>query len=264
MASAILASWSARRPPESSSGRRQLHRPLEVPGPGPQTALRDLLARRASSNAPSAGRASSRPPGRRSPDYYEGWIDSYRGRTARGLEETTRASYRDSFDRHVIPFPIARQKMRDVTSRDVSDWFGDLERKHVGARSISKAKAALSVMLATAAQAGDIPANPATGVRYVPTTRSAGTEAKRRTLTVEDVAAHPRRARAELAAVLRAARNVRATGRRGARAHVATRPPRRRPPHRRRRTGLPRQAQASSRPTAASARSRCPPAWPRR
>ena len=40
-------------------------------------------------------------------------------------------------------------------------------------------------MLATAAQNGDIPANPATGVRYVPTTRAP--KPKRRTLTVEDV-----------------------------------------------------------------------------
>ena len=117
--------------------------------------------------------------------YYENWIGGYRGRTARGLEETTRDSYRDSFDRHVIPLPIARQKMRDVTSRDVSDWFGDLEREGVGTRSIAKAKAALSVMLATAAQAGDIPANPATGVRYVPTSQPP--KATRRTLTVDDV-----------------------------------------------------------------------------
>jgi ribosomal protein S14 len=58
-------------------------------------------------------------------DYYEGWIDSYRGR-ARGLEDTTRDEYRGSFELHVRPFGLARQRLRDVTSRDVSDWFTEL------------------------------------------------------------------------------------------------------------------------------------------
>ena len=66
-------------------------------------------------------------------DYYDGWIDSYRGRTARGLEATTRDEYRRSFKLHVLPFPIAREKVRDVTSRDVSDWFTAMERKGVHA-----------------------------------------------------------------------------------------------------------------------------------
>jgi integrase len=101
-------------------------------------------------------------------DYFEKWIGSYRGRTARGLEETTRAEYRRSFDLHVLPFPIARERLRDVTSRDVADWFTDLERAGVKPPSVRKAKAAISAMLATAAQAGDIGANPAARVRYVP------------------------------------------------------------------------------------------------
>jgi integrase len=118
-------------------------------------------------------------------DYFEGWITTYRGRTSRGLEETTREGYRHSFTAHVLPFPLARERLRDVTSRDVSDWFTELERKNVKPPSIRKAKAALSAMLATAAQAGDIPANPVIGVRYVPT--NAQPKRKRRTLTVEDV-----------------------------------------------------------------------------
>ena len=117
-------------------------------------------------------------------DYYEGWIDSYRGRTARGLEATTRDEYRRSFALHVLPYPIAREKVRDVTSRDVSDWFTGMERKGVRAPSIRKAKAAMSTMMATAAQAGDIQANPVIGVRYVPTTNAA--KKKQRRMTVEN------------------------------------------------------------------------------
>ena len=118
-------------------------------------------------------------------DYFEEWIDRYRGRTSRGLEQTTRDLYRRSFEHHVLRYPIARMRLRDVTSRDVSDWFGDLEAAGATSNTVRLAKAALSAMLATAAQAGDIPANPALGCRYVP--QRATPKRKRRQLTVADV-----------------------------------------------------------------------------
>jgi len=79
--------------------------------------------------------------------YYEGWIDSYRGRTSRGLEDTTRDEYRRSFELHVRPFGLSRQRLRDMNSRDVSEWFTELEQEGVKPPSIRKAKAALSAML---------------------------------------------------------------------------------------------------------------------
>jgi len=88
-------------------------------------------------------------------DYFEGWIDSYRGRTKRGLDEETRIEYRRSFEHHVLP-QLGRQRLRDVGSRDISNWFATLENKGVHGPTILKAKRALSVMLATAAQQGDI------------------------------------------------------------------------------------------------------------
>jgi integrase len=119
-------------------------------------------------------------------DYYEGWIGSYRGRTSRGLDESTRREYRTSFEQHVLRCPIARQRMRDVTSRDVSDWFSWLERHGVRPPTMRKAKAAMSAMLATAAQEGAIPSNPVLGVRYVPSSEVPA-KRKRRQLTVADV-----------------------------------------------------------------------------
>jgi integrase len=117
-------------------------------------------------------------------DYYEGWIDTYRGRTARGLDEDTRTEYRRSFLHHVLPFPIAREKLRDVTSSDLDCWFTDLENAGITCPSIRKARAAVSAMLATAAQASHIPANPASGVRYVPSEKPVKRE--RRKLTADD------------------------------------------------------------------------------
>jgi integrase len=108
-----------------------------------------------------------------------------RQRLVPGSRGPTRDEYRRSFELQVRPFGVARQRLRDVTSRDVSDWFTELEQEGVKPPSIRKAKAALSAMLATAAQAGDIHGNPALGVRFVPS--HAQLKRTRRTLTIEDV-----------------------------------------------------------------------------
>ena len=128
--------------------------------------------------------------------YGETWIDSYRGRTARGLDEATRAQYRRSLERHIAPARyLGGVMMRDLGSRDISYWFGTMERDGVPPATIRKAKAALSAMLATAAQDGAIQYNPALGVRYVPAPaiaereRLAQGERKRRTLSADQVLA---------------------------------------------------------------------------
>lgn len=119
-------------------------------------------------------------------DFAADWLATYRGRTQRGLEESTRREYARSFRLHIDPLPIATMRMRELTARDVRTWFGELERHGVSPASIRKAKAALSVMLASALEDGAIAANPAAGVRYVPSDL-----AKRR---------HPRRQKKQLTA----------------------------------------------------------------
>lgn len=118
--------------------------------------------------------------------YYETWLPGYRGRTSRGLEETTRQEYETSFRLHILPYPIARLRMREAGAPDVRDWLAEVERSGASPTVIRKAKAALSVMFACAVEDGDLGSNPAAGVRYVPTD-----EAKRR---------HPKRKRRALAA----------------------------------------------------------------
>lgn len=123
--------------------------------------------------------------------YYEEWIDTYAGRTSRGLESTTRNEYRMSFENHVLPLPIARARMRDLTARHVRDWLKGLEKRGATPSAIRKAKAALSVMLASAREENDIGANPAQGVRYVPSeaAKRAHPKRRRKKLTAEDVQA---------------------------------------------------------------------------
>lgn len=122
--------------------------------------------------------------------YWGPWFARYRGRTSRGLEETTRREYEISFRLHVSPLAIARVKMRDLAAPDVRDWLADLERRGCSPTTIRKAKAALQIMLACAAQDGHIASNPATSVRYVPSDQAkrAHPRRKRRGLSAADVA----------------------------------------------------------------------------
>lgn len=124
-------------------------------------------------------------------DYFEPWLTGYRGRTARGLEESTRREYEISGRLHIVPLTIARLRMRDLGAPDVRDWLGQLERRGASPTVIRKAKAALSVMLACAVEDGDLVSNPAAGVRYVPTEQAKREhpKIKRRALTAADVVA---------------------------------------------------------------------------
>jgi integrase len=124
-------------------------------------------------------------------DYYDRWIDSYRGRTSRGLEDTTRELYRRTAEHHLLPYPIARERVRDVTSHVVTGWFTELEQAGATPNKIRLAKAVLAAMLADAAQAGDIAANPVAGCRYIPSpeAKRRHPKRKRRALTAADVAA---------------------------------------------------------------------------
>jgi integrase len=122
--------------------------------------------------------------------YYEGWIQTYRGRTRRGLEATTRKEYERSFASHVLPI-IGRVPLRELTAGEIRSWFGDLERRGVSPNTIRKAKAALSAMLATATEDDAIPANPAREARYVASreAQERHRRAPRHKLTAADVGA---------------------------------------------------------------------------
>ena len=77
--------------------------------------------------------------------------------------------------------------MRDLDAPAVRDWLHELERKGRAQRTITKAKVALSAMLACAAEDGDIGSNPATAARYVPSSRQE--KPKPKNLTAADVRA---------------------------------------------------------------------------
>jgi integrase len=124
-------------------------------------------------------------------DYFPTWLESYRGRTTRGLEESSRREYETSFRLHILPLTIARIRMRELGAPDLKDWFSDLERQRCSPNTIRKARAALAAMLADALEDGAIAVNAAAGVRYVPSAAVQRNHPKRsrRKLTAADVIA---------------------------------------------------------------------------
>jgi integrase len=163
---------------ERGSARKQLFRTYE-------------LAREFKAGMESGTRTRQPLSSERVTDYFAEWLVTYRGRTRRGLEESTRAEYKKSFRLHIEPLPIAAMRMRDLTARDIRDWFVALERRGVSPTSIRKAKAALSVMLATTVEDGALASNPVAGVRYVPSdlAKRRHPTRKKKQLTATDVVA---------------------------------------------------------------------------
>lgn len=140
----------------------------------------------------ASGKTNRKPPSRETvADYYKGWIGSYRGRTVRGVQAATLREYEISFRLHVLPLPIARTSLRDLTPSGVRDWFERLEKRGASPATIKRARIALRVMLACAVEGDEITSNAAANVRYIPTeaarTKHAKPEPKK--LTAADITA---------------------------------------------------------------------------
>jgi len=97
-------------------------------------------------------------------DYFDDWIESYAGRTARGFAETTRAEYRRPIERYALP-RWGTWRIAEIEPADVRELFGDMRRRGATTAAIKKLKAALSAMFATAVEDGQVRSNPVQGVR---------------------------------------------------------------------------------------------------
>jgi integrase len=100
-------------------------------------------------------------------DYFDEWIESYAGRTARGFSETTRIEYRRPIEQHAIP-AWGSWRLAEVEPADVRELFGEMRRAGASTSAIKKLRAALSVMCATAVEDGQLRSNPVQGVRVPP------------------------------------------------------------------------------------------------
>lgn len=120
-------------------------------------------------------------------DYFDGWIENYAGRTARGFSETTRPEYRRPIDAHALP-RWKTWKLADVEPADVRDLFGAMRKDGKSTPAIKKLRAALSALFATAVDDGLLRANPVAGVRIPAALDQDPVEEKAKALTRAELA----------------------------------------------------------------------------
>jgi integrase len=103
-------------------------------------------------------------------DYFEEWIETYSGRTSRGLSERSRQLYRRSAEDHFLT-PWRTWKLADVEPTDVRRLYGELRRKGSSTSTLRQLRSTLSAMFSTAVEDGLLRSNPVRGVRIpAPTT----------------------------------------------------------------------------------------------
>jgi integrase len=97
-------------------------------------------------------------------DYFEQWIKSYAGRTARGLTERSRSLYRRSIETYALD-RWRTWRLADVEPADVRGLFAAMREDGVSVSSARGIRAALSALFATAVEDGLLRSNPVQGVR---------------------------------------------------------------------------------------------------
>ena len=111
----------------------------------------------------SAG--ESRPASRQAfEEYAHRWLDTYRGRTSRGLSERTRSTYRRDIERWAVPF-FRGHKLAEVEPPDVRAFVGHLEAAGLRPASVRAVLAPVRAMYATAVEDGAVRTNPTRDVR---------------------------------------------------------------------------------------------------
>ena len=96
--------------------------------------------------------------------YARAWVESYRGRTRRGLGDSTRASYRDAIERVAIPY-FGSARLGEITASDVRRYIEKLTKRGLKAATIRRYVAPLRAMFAEAVGDGVLQVNPTASVR---------------------------------------------------------------------------------------------------
>jgi len=110
----------------------------------------------------------SRPASRvRFSDYFDEWIESYAGRTARGLADRSRDLYRRAINDHALR-RWDGWRLSEIEPTDVRALYADLRAREVSTSGLRLLRTALSALFTTALEDGIVRMNPVTGVRIPP------------------------------------------------------------------------------------------------
>jgi integrase len=120
-------------------------------------------------------------------DEYAGqWIDTYTGRTSRGVREATLRDYRRVIEKRAIPF-FGRLRLAEIEPRDVKRYVAGVAAEGVSRDTIRLALAPVRALFATALEEGLIRTNPATGIRLPASSTVEAEEEKAKALTEEEL-----------------------------------------------------------------------------
>jgi len=98
--------------------------------------------------------------------YAERWLETYEGGTSNGISEETRASYRDSLERHAFPF-FGAIKLEEIDPPFLREYTQHLANKGLAPNTVRRYFAPVRALLGTANGDGLLRSNPARGFRVV-------------------------------------------------------------------------------------------------
>ena len=96
--------------------------------------------------------------------YATDWIESYAGRTSKGIREETREGYRKVLEQDAIPY-LGRMRLSQIEARDLDALAAHIAARGVKPNTVRLSLAPVKALLATAHERGEIRSNPAAGYR---------------------------------------------------------------------------------------------------
>ncbi len=101
-------------------------------------------------------------------EYAATWVDTYGGRTSRGVRESTLVGYRRTMRQDAIPF-FGRMRLAEIEPRDLKAYAQRVASRGVSGNTVRLAIAPVRALLATAVEDGLIRSNPAARLRLAHT-----------------------------------------------------------------------------------------------
>src|SRR4051812_33020062 len=96
--------------------------------------------------------------------YATRWIDTYAGRTSRGIREATRDDYRKRLEQDAIPF-FGRMRLTEIQPTDLKAFVAKMAGRGISKNTVRLGVAPVRALLATAVEEGVLRSNPAIGLR---------------------------------------------------------------------------------------------------
>ena len=118
-------------------------------------------------------------------EYAETWLETYRGRTSRGVRASTMREYKRDVEVRAVTF-FGRQRLSSITPMDVKRFLAGLHAAKCSASSVRRIFAPVRALFATAVEEGLIRSNPAAGVRVSSAPTSGDEDGEKRKALTED------------------------------------------------------------------------------